>query len=268
MNIFFYEDYKNYLKDYIKDQRQNGRGFATKMSAALNLHVSHVSAVVNGDKDFTFEQLYSLANFLKLSASESEYFMLIGQYCRAGNHEYKQYLKNKVDASREKGLIEQKAFNDRKELTPDQQSIFYSSWIYPALHLYCSAGNGKTFEEIKRKFNLETDKLNEILNFLTSSGLCHTQKNHYMSSQVKTLITGASPLWVNNHKNWRIKSMQKSEDVAANEILYTSAMTISRSDFDYIRDELLKTINSFSKRIDESPSEELACLNIDWFFIN
>lgn len=267
MNIFLYDDYKVYLKEYIEEQPKKGRGFVMKISAALDLHASHVSAVINGEKDFTFEQFYSLAKFLGLDNHESDFLMLLAQYSRAGTHEYKQYLKEKLLTSKQLGLRNQKSFGGAIELSVEEKSIFYSSWIYPAVQLYSSTGNGKTFEEIQSRFNLSRQNLSEILQFLLKAGLCQQKGNIYTMESIKTVITASSPLWVNNHKNWRFKSIQRSENVASNEILYTSAVTLSLADFNFIRDEILQLLKSLSRKIDDSPSEELACLNIDWFMV-
>lgn len=267
MNIYLYDDYKVFLKEYIEEQQKKGRGFVMKISTALNLHSSHVSAVINGEKDFTLEQFFSLAKFLELDSRETEFLMLLAQHSRAGTHDYKQYLRQQLDCSKQQGLRNQKSFTDAKELSTEEKSIFYSSWIFPAVQLYCLVGKGKTFEEIQSRFNLDNQRLNEILVFLLQAGLCKQNGNTYFMDNIKTVITASSPLWVNNHKNWRIKSIQRSEQVASNEILYTSTVTLSKADFNNVRDEILHLLKSVSKRVDDSPSEELACLNVDWFMV-
>lgn len=267
MNIYFYDDYKVYLKDYIEEQQKKGRGFVMKISSALNIHSSHVSAVINGEKDFTLEQFYSLARFLELDGRETEFLMLLAQYSRAGTHDYKQYLKEKLNTSKQQGLRNQKRFTQTRELSAEEKSVFYSSWIYQAIQLYCSTGDGKKLNKIQKRFNLTTQRLNEILSFLLETGFCKQKEDTYFMEQMKTFIAASSPLWVNNHKNWRLKSIQKSEHVDPNEILYTSTVTLSLADFNVIRNEILNLLKSLSKTIDDSPSEELACLNVDWFLI-
>lgn len=267
MNIYLYDDYKLFLKEFIEEQQKKGRGYVGKISTALNLHISHVSAVINGEKDFTFEQFYSLARFLELSDQEADYLMQLAQYSRAGTHEYRQYLREKLLTSQEQGLKNQKNFSDARELSTEEKGVFYSSWLFSAVHLYCSTSNGRTFEEIQNRFNLDREKLEKILQFLLNAQLCRYQEERYMINSFRTVITSSSPLWAQHHKNWRLKSIQKSENVSANEILYTSAVTLSAKDFNIIRDEILLLLKSLSKKVEDSPPEELACLNIDWFLI-
>lgn len=267
MNIYLYEEYKTYLKDYIDEQQRQQRGFVGKISRALNIHTSHVSAVINGEKDFTLEQFFSLAKFLNLESGELEYLMLLAQYSRAGTHEYKQFIKDKITNAQKNGLKKQKAFGSTRELSTEEKNIFYSSWLYPAVQLYCSTGDGKTFEEIQNKFHLEKTKLIEILQFLMEANLCRKNGDIYSMSDIKTIITSSSPLWAQHHKNWRLKSIQRSENVVSNEILYTSLVSLSLKDFNSIRDEILQLLKSLSKKIDDSPAEDLACLNIDWFVV-
>lgn len=267
MNIYLYEDYKAYLKDYVEEQQKQQRGFVGKISRALNIHTSHVSAVINGEKDFTLEQFYSLAKFLDLDSEELEYLMLLAQYSRSGTYDYRQYVKDKILVSQKNGLKKQKAFSGTTELSTEEKNVFYSSWLYPAVQLYCSTGDGKTMDEIQNKFQLEKEKLIEILQFLTEANLCRHKANIYSMSDIKTFVNSSSPLWAQHHKNWRLKSIQRSEYPISNEVLYTSLVSLSVKDFNSIREDIFQLMKTFSKKVKESPSEDLACLNIDWFLV-
>jgi sRNA-binding carbon storage regulator CsrA len=46
---------------------------------------------------------------------------------------------------------------------------------------------------------------------------------------------------------------------------FSAPLTISKKDFDIVREEILEFIQNLSKRVDQSDSEIVACLNIDWF---
>lgn len=65
----------------------------------------------------------------------------------------------------------------------------------------------------------------------------------------------------------RLKAIERSENLASEELMFTSPFSISKKDFNYLREEILKLIKSTSLVIKDSPAEEVACLNFDLIWI-
>lgn len=59
-----------------------------------------------------------------------------------------------------------------------------------------------------------------------------------------------------------MRSLEKKDD---RNLSYNSALSLSREDVEWMRNEILKFIAEMSKRIEQSESQEMVCLNIDWF---
>jgi hypothetical protein len=78
-------------------------------------------------------------------------------------------------------------------------------------------------------------------------------------------VRASSPLVKRHHVNWRLKAIEHYEKLSDSELGFTAPLTISKKDFDIVREEILKFIQDLSKRVEKSDSEIVACLNIDWF---
>jgi hypothetical protein len=54
-------------------------------------------------------------------------------------------------------------------------------------------------------------------------------------------------------------------DISDEELFYTGPMTLSVETMREIRKDLIELIDKTVRKIEPSPAEELACMNIDWF---
>ena len=57
----------------------------------------------------------------------------------------------------------------------------------------------------------------------------------------------------------------RSLDLEEEELFYTGPMTLSREGMKEVRKVLVEAIDQTLKIVGPSPSEDFACLNIDWF---
>ncbi|HRO67840.1 MAG TPA: hypothetical protein PL182_09780, partial [Pseudobdellovibrionaceae bacterium] len=73
---------------------------------------------------------------------------------------------------------------------------------------------------------------------------------------------------IKHHQNWRVQALLKAEALGEDELMFTSPMTLSKKDFEEFKIELSDLIQRFSARVKESPSEEVGCFNLDWFWLS
>jgi len=83
----------------------------------------------------------------------------------------------------------------------------------------------------------------------------------------RTHLESTSPLIQKHHSNWRLKALQRSDSLDPEELMYTSPVSLSREDFKIIREDLVLMIKKVLDRVHPSPAEEVACLNIDFFWV-
>jgi uncharacterized protein (TIGR02147 family) len=269
MSIFEFTDYRVYLKSYIQRLPNRGRGELSKLAKHLLVNTTHISQIMSGTRDFSFEQAYSVSLYLGHTALETDYFSLLVQKHRAGTIELKKHLSEKIDSLKTEALRLSERISYEKKLSDQQRAIFYSSWIYSAVHLYTSIlEEGFSIDEIATRFDLSRSKVSEILQFLVSSGICQENSGRFKMGIKSTFVEKGSPHLLRHHSNWRIKAIQKSETLTNSELMYSGQFSLSREDFLLLREQFTEILKKANDIVKESKAEDLACLNLDWFWID
>lgn len=269
MSIFEFSHYRDFLKSRIVKLPNQGRGEASRMARHLGVHSTLLSLILSGERELTLEQGFDLTDFLGLTELESEYFILLIQSARAGSVRYKAFVKKKMASVRESANKIVNRFEHDMQLTEEQRSIFYSSWLYSAVRLFASTNvSGVSLDQIQEKFRLARVQTLSILEFLISCGLVRQSDGAYLIGTHRTFLEQGSPHLLKHHSNWRIKAIQKSDRLDQKELMFTSPVSISSSDFEKVREEIAELLKRFSKTVKESPAEDIACLNIDLFWID
>ncbi|MNL02682.1 hypothetical protein D3C87_1231990 [compost metagenome] len=70
-----------------------------------------------------------------------------------------------------------------------------------------------------------------------------------------------------HHSNWRLQAMERATFLTDEELMYTAPFSISKKHFSEFREKCLLHIQDFGKIARESTPEEMACFNMDLFFI-
>lgn len=263
--IYEYKDYKKFLSHRIQLMPKKGRGQARKLAEHLRVQPVVISQIISGDRDFSPEQAIEVCEFFGLDSGASDYFVLLVQFARSGTQTLKKYYEQKIlNLQKEAAELKSKIV-EHKELDDFDRSIFYSNWFYSGIRLLTSIPEFDTVEAISLRFRLSKQQVSAILEFLVSRNLCVEQAGRYSLGVAATFIDGSSP-YINNHRrNWRLKGLERLVEPNVNDLFFSSPCTISEKDMVVIRKRLLELIAENSKTIKGSPSEKLACLNIDWF---
>jgi uncharacterized protein (TIGR02147 family) len=268
MTQFLHPDYRSFLKEILEKRPRKGRGEMQKIAQHLRVHTTLISQIMSGLRDLTEEQAFELSHYLELTHTESEYFQLLVQIGRASTQNYKQFLKNKLIEMREQVQKVSKRFTKEEELSDHQKSIFYSSWIYSAIRLYCSTSElGHSLEDVMQYFQISRIKASEYLDFLVSCQLCESKNELFMMGKQRTYIDRGSIYFLKHHLNWRMKSIERSEVASPDEKLYTVTMSVSEKDFIKIKEEVSKLLNEILKISKTTEPEKLVCFNCDFFYI-
>lgn len=269
MNIFKYLNYRQWLKDYLESKPHKGRGELSKWAKRCSVHPTLMSLVLRGDRDLSLEQAHALGGYLELTPLELDYFIQLVQFERAGTQEFKKHIQKKLDWLKSQAVEVKNRFSHESELSEVAKLTFYSSYIYSAVRLFCDTQKeGRTFDEIQKKFNISRHDLFPIILFLEETGLIKTKNERYMLGPSRTLVNRGSPYVVKHHQNWRMQATLKSEKLKEDELMFTCPMSISKNDFENFKQELSQVIQKFSKMLKDSPSEGVGCFNLDWFWVD
>ena len=192
--IFDFKDYKSYLNNWISQQKSNGRGIKSAIAKAANCQTAYVSQVMNENAHFSLEQAVVISSYLNHNDEETQFFLLLVQYARAGNQALRQQLKNNMQKILEQRSNLKERVDIKKSLDPVDQATYYSSWYYAAIHVAVSIPNLRSLEALSEYFSLDTKTTIKALNFLCSVGLLQKKGNEYNQGVTRLFLGKDSPM--------------------------------------------------------------------------
>jgi Domain of unknown function (DUF4423) len=207
------------------------------------------------------------AIFFGCSPMECRYLLLLLQESRAGTQALKRHLREQREELKEQALSVQDRTPKEREMTDTELAQFYSSWTYSTVHLLSTLDKSISIGEAQRFLGLSAAKFRRILDFLISSRMIRVTDDLIQPGTQLTHIGKDSPFLVKHHLNWRLKSAQAAEDLTDEELMYTANFSISEKDFQTFREEIVKFIQRFLSVVKDSPAENIAQFNIDYFWI-
>lgn len=107
MDLFRYENYRTYLKDFYESQKEKNRSYSYKVFAnrAKLGSPNYLKLVIDGDRRITEKNLSGFIRGLGLKSNEAEYFTLLVHFQESTDPEQK----NKIHAE----LVEKRVSNGR-----------------------------------------------------------------------------------------------------------------------------------------------------------
>lgn len=264
-SIFEFSHYKAYLNEKIKSMPSKGRGQKLKMAEFLNCQNTYISQVLNTETNFTFEQGSKLNTFFDHSKEESKYFLLLIHLERAGTDDLKTFYQNEIDELIIKNSDLKKRTNVKASLKTVDQEIYYSSWIYSAVHILVTIKEFQSAGAIAKKLNLSKDKILDVLEFLTSTGLVAKTGNSYSIGVTRIHLSKDSPHIQRHHSNWRMKALQAIDANDPRNLHFSNVVSISEKDIVKVREIFIKAIDEARKIVKDSPEEKLQSICVDFF---
>ncbi|MFZ3228710.1 MAG: TIGR02147 family protein [Pseudobdellovibrio sp.] len=268
MNLFEQDDYKEALKLIIRGKGKSHRGAFKNMAEYLGVHATLISQILSGSKDFTEEQIFSVCEFLGIAKLDSHYLWILVQIERAGSVKLKNHYMELKEELRKQALQVSKRVQPNREISDKEKTIFYSSWIYSAVQVASALEVKVDFEFICRRFNLAPSRARSILDFLIKTQLVNEKEGIFTAGTTSTHLEKKSPFVVKHHTNWRLKAIEAAENLSDEELIYSANFSISKKDFTKLREEMVQVIQKFLEVVKDSPAEEIAQFNLDFFWLS
>lgn len=262
--VFQFDDYKSFFTSWLSRNGEN-RGGVSKVASFLKVHPSYISQVLKGDKDFSQEQAFKLADHLNLNDLGRDYFIHLVLEAKAGTHSLKKYYRSKRETLRKSAKQVKKNIGKTYQLSEVEKARFYSDPIYSQIRLLTSIERFNTAEDIANAMGLPIALVSDIVRFLVDTGLCTMDENGNLKMGVSRTHLGAeSPLVKTHHRNWRSKVSEMYHHMDENDLVFTAPLTIAKKDFDMLREEIMALIGKVTEVVDKTTEEEFAVFNIDW----
>lgn len=236
------------------------------MAEALRVSAALVSQVVNGDKHLSPELAIQVADHMALGARETDFFLLLVDFERAGSHRLRELLRARVEEARSEARKVSSRITVDRELDAETRATYYSSWTYTGVRNLTAIAEYATVDSLCAKLALPKAVVARVVSFLVENGLCRVAENGQLTYvPAWTHVGNDSRLVVKHHQNWRVRALTKMEEARPDDLFFTSPMSMSAETAASVRTKLLETIAAVQTEVKPSPSEVVRCFNLDWF---
>ncbi len=267
LSIFEYKDYKKYILEWMEQGAHQGRGMRKQLAEAIGCQMAFVTHVLSGDYHLSMEQAEACSRWLGLKESESDFFIILVMYERAGTKGLKNLLRRQISEHRERHTNLKTRVKISETLSLEDQMTYYSSWHYAAIHMAVMNPSLATVESLQKHFQLPSNKIMNVLEFLLQRGFLIKEKEKLKVSKPVLHLEMDSPLLNQHHSHWRLKALESLGENNFENLHYSGVISLSQEDFEWLREKLSGLLQEVIEKLASSPDEKLACLNFDWFSV-
>lgn len=266
ISIFNYLDYKIFILDTVTSLGEPW-GYWGKLAKAISCQPAYLSRCLKDKTNLTVDQVLALCRFWSLSSSETEYLIYLLELARAATNENKKYFLSKINILKQENENLKNIVKRESLINVHDQSTYYSSWLWMALHFATSIEELQTIDSLAERFYLPKSQLQNILEKLAFLGLIIKSGNRWIFKTGEYHLEKNSPLIPAHHQNWRNRATIDSQNSNTDGIHYSAVYTLSEKDFQILKDNILKWIKVSNDVVKNSKEEEIVCFNLDFFRI-
>lgn len=267
MVIFEFDSYKDYVRAHVESLPNGGRGEWGRIAKAVGVNSTMVSQIFKGPKDLSIEQALDLCEHYAMPELETEFFISLVQRDRAGTVRLRKRLTEKLEDLKLQSLNVKDRLKIKTEMSEAEKAVFYSDYIYTAVLMLTSVKGTQDAQSISKHLNVPPQRTHKVLDFLVNHELCEHHDGQYKMLPHRSHVAANSMMVSSHHKNWRQKSIEKSEKLSKEELMYTAPISLSKADFLTIREKLVGVIKEATDLIEPSEPETAACLSLDLFYV-
>lgn len=260
-DIYQFNQYREYLII-----RLNKPGARLSASHSINCHSTYLSRVLKSRANLSLEQAMRMNDVLNHDENQSHYFLLLVQMERAGTKELREYFLNQIQSIQENRRVLKNRIGKSNEVLKEHKTRYYSRWYYSAVHILVSISKYQTLEEIASYLKFKKQKVFEILEFLADCGLVIQNGNRFEIGPTHIHVPKDDELSTLHHANWRQQAMLSLENNNDdNNINYTGVFSLSYSDVERIKENILSCLKENTKIVMDSKEEALYIYTFDFF---
>jgi len=241
------------------------RGQLSRAAEYLKCQRSYLSRVIKDKHHLSPDQAYLLTKFFKFNNDERDYFTTLVEFERAGEPEYKNFLKQKVSDLKKKYDSIQERTQRQVHVTDNLQLQYFSNWIPCALQFLTMIPSYQNSAALAERLCLKKEVVVQYLEQLEKMDLVSFKNNKWINKSDNFHIPKESPLVVLHHQNWRSRAVLDAQQTTADHVHFTGVYTLSFDDFQRIKDMLLTFISDANRIIGPSKCEEGIVLACDLF---
>lgn len=267
MNSIF--EFKSHFR-YLNEKLSRGsakRGEKTRFAEALRIQPAFLSQVLAEKYPLSLEQGDLANQFFDHAPEEADFFLLLISRDRASTASLKKYFEAKTEQVLKKREELAERLGKKTEIGEEVKGIYYSSWLYSAIHVGCTIEELQTRRVISEKFGISLELAESILGFLTKNNILVKDGDRYRTTQNWIRLEGSSPHVRKHHGNWRLQAMNNIEALDPADLHYSGVYSSDEKTIATVRRNFMEFLKSQLKLIEPSPEKELFAINTDVFKI-
>lgn len=264
-SLFDFKDYRDAVKFLLDTRGDKTRGSQSRLASFIGCQQAYLSRFFAGQAELSQEQILLIADFFTLDKLEAEYILYLLNFNRAGNGQLKSFYEKKIKQILEKKLEIKSRIKAEGDLDLESKTIYYSDWLYCAVHIITAIDKYRTVREIAERLRVSQQKVTDVLEFLESKGLVVKKNNRYMNKIGSLHLGGDASVIKFHHANWRLQSLNNLGAGSQQNLNYSSVISCGVADTAEIREIIVDAIGKIRKIVKDSPNEEVYCYNFDFF---
>ena len=263
-DVFEFEGYKEFMASRVGPR--NGRqGIRGAIARALNCQPTYISQILYAKAHLSLEQAEKLTKFFGFTADESHFFLLLVQRERAGTKELSSYFGTQIERIRDKRLILTKRLGKQSALSSEDQSLYYSSWQFAAIHMATTIPRLQSIPALSSELQIPVPRVALICEKLAFMNLVEKKGEQVRALNSQIRIGNDSHNIIRHHANWRQRAIESLERESLTDLHYSAAVTLAKADVAKLKSRMLEFIGEFVAEIRESKEEQLCAIALDFF---
>jgi len=264
-SLFNFKTYPHYLKAVFFGPEAR-RGLQAEYARAMGCQAAYLSQVLKGGANLTDDHGLKLAQFLKFSELETDYWLTLLRLERAATPELKKHLEAARDRiAQAAGELKNRSDAETMEIDERTLAAYFGSWLAPTLHVATSSSRLRTAGALAERFCLSEKKVEEVLRFLQQAGFVHKRGPEWHFSGTSVHLPRQSPHHTAHQMHHRQQAMRSLELLDERDLHFSSVFTMAPADFERLREKMTDWIASAQKDIHKSGSEEVYAICLDMF---
>lgn len=235
------------------------------MAAAIPVHTTFVSQVLKGRAEFSLEQAEAINTFFEHTEDEGEYFILLLLKERAGNKKLRARFLRKIETMRDERLNIQKRLQVQDEISTKDREIFYSSFVYGAVHVLTAISSYQSEETLAEALKISRARMREIIDFLLKLGVLTEKDGRLRPGSSHVHLGNESALILKHHINWRLHTVANLQFHDREDLHYSACLSLSAADVFRVKESILQNLKANVDIVSKSKEEVPYVMNLDFY---
>jgi len=264
MNVFTYSTYKEFLKAFIA--HNGSRGIISQIASICACDRTYISQVLNGKADMTPDHMIQFCENFGFDEAESNFLLTLLLRDRSTSPKARRSLDGKLKQLKSEAMELSNKVNSKErplQIREELRTLYYSNWIYGAVHILTSIPGLQTPAAIAQKLQLPILTVGQVLKDLIEMGLVKDNKGFFLHAGGDVYLSRQSPQISTHHLSWRMKAVERSH--IKDDVHYSLAFSVSESEVEKLRMQIIDLIEMQRKQVQSSGAEVACVFCVDFF---